>query len=256
VADSGIQPSTIRAVWADVVAYVLRRPSERTHVSARSAEERGDYDARILQRLNISVSDYAVLNIHRVGIDAPVSFVTDMVGQWRPDAGYWPNDLARAVFGGSADGRADHVEVFLLGRARSFFGLPRHVFGLDYIPLFRMDIIRRQRVPLPMDVDNARYILYRCTGGYPIGIFSMYVRSNIASLQERERTQLFFVVSFDFFGRKNWLGARAVRPLWEWVHNRVTAHTLTRFRAHCEAAFARLEAGALEAEPRTVPQNS
>jgi len=240
VPDASVQPSTIRNIWADVATYVLRKPPVRTHVSLRTPDERDDYDARILQRLNIRVSDYAVLNIHRVGIDAPVAFVADMIGQWRPEGGYWPNHLARAVFGAN---QANHVEVFLLGRTQPIFGLPRRLFGLDYIPLFQLDIIRRQRVPLPSDVDNARYVLYRCSGGYPMGVFSMYIRSNIPAQHERERTQLFFVVSFDFFGKKNWLGAWAVRPLWESMHNRVTAHTLTRFKAHCERAFVRLQAG-------------
>jgi len=252
-----MQPSTVRKIWADVVAYVLRRPPIDTHVSLPTAEERDNYDARILQRLNISVADYSVLNIHRVGIEAPVSFVADMVAQWRPDAGYWPNELARAVFSRSSANLANQVGVYLFGRDRSLFGLPRQLFGLDYIPLFRMDILRRQRVPAPHDVDNARYIIYRCTGGYPIGIFSMYMRSNIPSQHEHELTQLFFVVSFDFFGKKNWLGRWAVRPIWQSIHNRVTAHSLARFKHHCEAAFARLKSGVdLDSSDTERPQIS
>ena len=218
----------------------MRRPPQRTHVSLHTPAARENYDSRILQRLNIRVADYSVLNIHRVGIDAPTAFVADMVAQWNPEGGYWPNNLARAVFSRNV---ANHVEIFLFGRNRPPFGLPKRVFGLDYIPLFRLDILRRQPVPLPTDVDNARYILYRCSGGYPMGVFSIYVRSRIAAQEEREATQMFFLVSFDFFGKKDWLGAKAVRPLWESIHNRVTAHSLSRFKAHCEAAFARLQAG-------------
>lgn len=36
---------------------------------------------------------------------------------------------------------------------------------------------------------------------------------------------------------------RLVRPIWEWVHNRVTAHVLNRFKALCEARFEELTAG-------------
>ncbi len=225
-----------RDVWSDLRTYVFRRPTRQTHVSLRTPADRDDYNNRILQRLSIRVADYSVLNIHRIGIEAPTTFVADQVGQWRPDAGYWPNALARVLRGTPAG----HVEVFLLGRTRLPFGLPGRALGLSFIPLFTMDLIRRQTVPLPTDVDNARYLLYRCEGGYPMGIFSIYIRSNIAAEGEREATQMFFVVSFDFFGRRDWLGARTVRPLWESIHNRVTAHSLDRFKAHCESAFARL----------------
>jgi len=209
-------------------------------VKLRNAEEREKYESRIVQRLNIRVADFSVLNIHQLGIDAPVAFVWDMAAQWRPDAGYWPNDLARIVF---AKNLPNHIEIFLLGRTRPFLGLSKRLFGLDYIPLFSLDILKREATPSPTGVDNARYFLYRCHGGYPIGIFSLYVRSSIPSEGERETTQLFFVVSFDFFGKKDWLGTRLVRLFWEPIHNRVTAHSLIRFKAHCESAFARVQAG-------------
>ena len=58
--------------------------------------------------------------------------------------------------------------------------------------------------PSPSDLDNARYVLYKCRGGYPIGIFSVYVRSSIAQEGETEATQVFMVVGFNFYGREDW----------------------------------------------------
>lgn len=232
------------ALWADVWQYILRRPPRRTRARPIGPDQREDFQFRILQRLGISVADYSVLNIHRVGIAAPVAVVWEEVLHWRPDGGYWPNTLARVI---GSDPRFERAEVFLLGRTTSLFGLRNGFLGLDFIPLFRVELLRRQSRPQPGDVDNARYFLYRCSGGYPIGVFAIYVRSAIAALQEAEPTQLFFLVSFDFFGRKDWLAARALRPVWTALHDRVTGHFLCRFGNHCEARFRELQDGGLEA---------
>ena len=235
-------------LWADVSQYLLRPPPRRTRVRPTGPEEREDYQLRILQRLGINVADYSVLNIHRIGIEAPVTVVWEALLSWRPDGGYWPNTLARVI---GRDPWLERAEVYLLGRTTSLFGLRNGFLGLDFIPLFSLDLIRRQSRPHPGDVDNARYFLYRCSGGYPIGVFAVYVRSAIAAQQEVEPAQVFFVVSFDFFGRRNWLAARALRPLWTLLHDRVTGHFLTRFKAHCEARFRQLQEGALEPTRRT-----
>jgi len=214
-----------QGLWADITGYVLRRPARPTRVPIVTVALREDYEDRILQRLGIRVHDYSVLNVNRIGIDAPTTFVWDAVANWRPDEGYWPNTLARAEFSSS---------------------LPRSVqvrlFGA--IPMFQLDMLRYQDTPGLTEVDNARYLIHRCSGGYPMGVFSIYVRSRIEAEDEAEPTQLFFVISFDFFGRKNWLGTKLVRPFWEEIHNRVTGHTLNRFKAHCESGFAAVRTGA------------
>jgi hypothetical protein len=48
---------------------------------------------------------------------------------------------------------------------------------------------------------------------------------------ETGKSQLFFGVSFNFFGKKEWQEKRKlVNILWEWVHNRVTANVLNRIK--------------------------
>ncbi len=116
------------------------------------------------------------------------------------------------------------------------------LLGLSFVPLFRLDPVRRQEEPLPDDRDRARYVLCRCSGGYPMGVFSMGVRGRIEEEGDREPTQWFFMVSFDFFGREHWLGTRAVRALREPVHDRMTSGVLNRFQAHCQEALARRRA--------------
>lgn len=58
-------------------------------------------------------------------------------------------------------------------------GFKKTFFGLKFIPLFNLDALKFQHLPGPSD-DNARFLLFESSGGYPIGIFTMYVRSSIA----------------------------------------------------------------------------
>jgi len=117
-----------------------------------------------------------------------------------------------------------------------------HPFGL-FSPLFRLNAIRIQRIPAPSDYDNARYLLYKCSGGYPIGIFSIYVRSSIANENESGQSQLLMGVGFDFYGRKNRLRFNPVNKIWELVHNRVTSNTLNRLKQLCEWRFEKIKGG-------------
>ena len=117
------------------------------------------------------------------------------------------------------------------------FGREKGPFGLRLPPLFDLTAIRFCSHPEPLDCDNARYLLYACSGGYPIGIFSMYVRSPIAEQGEVEPSQLFLVVGFDFYGREALSHRRILNRPWEWIHNRVTANIMNRFRQLCEWRF-------------------
>jgi hypothetical protein len=100
-----------------------------------------------------------------------------------------------------------------------------------------MKALKFQELPDPWDFDNARYLLWECSGGYPIGIFSAYVRSPIAERGEGEQSQLFLVVGFNFFGRQDWPRIRLVSKLWEKIHDRATANILNRFKQVCEMRF-------------------
>jgi hypothetical protein len=125
----------------------------------------------------------------------------------------------------------------LLGRKKKFFGLRHDLFGLNIIPLITMDSIKTQRMPNPYDFDNARYLLYECSGGYPVGIFCSYVRSSIEEMGETEQSQVFMAVGFNFYGKKNEPDNRIVNAAWERIHNRVTANILNRFKRLCEYRF-------------------
>ena len=104
-------------------------------------------------------------------------------------------------------------------------------FGLKLIPLFLLNAIEIKKVPDTYDFDNARYLLYECSGGYPIGIYIMYVRSSIPAMGEVAQSQLIFAVGFNFYGKEDWHRRRKlVNIIWESVHNRVTANVLNRIK--------------------------
>jgi hypothetical protein len=184
-------------------------------------------------------------------VAAPVGFVFEELRRWAVVETCWPRHLATPE---RVDEDMASVKIFRLGRRETLFGLRNGFLGIDFIPLFRLDLLKLQDSPGPMDVDNARFLLYACRGGYPIGILAIYVRSSIAARGEAEESQMFFVVSFDFYGRKSWTGTRLVTRLWEWVHNRATAKILNRFKDLCEARFGRLAAGGPIEDGGTSPQ--
>lgn len=217
---------------ADLRHYFINRPAIPTLVDVDSGDVRQDYRQRIAQRVGIDVSQYSVLNIHRIGIDAPVRYVFEEIVRWRGNSPYWPNHIATLQI---LDEKPEDVRVVLLGR--SVGGWLVSVTGGRLGTLFEMHSRTVRRVPADFDLDNARYFLWDCSGGYPIGIFSVFARSAIAALNEVEPTQLFFAVGFNPHGRRFLSRIRPVRGTWEAIHNRVTANVLNRFKRLCEVGF-------------------
>ena len=140
---------------SDIRSFVLHKPSIPTLIAFDSETAREDYSHRIAQRLGINVTQYAILNIHRIGIEAPT----------------------------------------------------RHVFE---------ELLR---------CDNARYLLYECSGGYPVGVCGIYIRSPIVDLGETEQAQAFFAVGFNFYGKETWSRKHTINKLWEGIHNRGSSIT-------------------------------
>lgn len=221
---------------SDIRHFLLERPAVPT---LRSDSEREDYTQRIRQRLGISVEPYAILNIHQIGINAPAMLVFDEVLHWDTNIACWPNRLAEIKL---ENGRLEHIKVYLLGIKKQVFGMSK-LFGFQFVPLFRLDALKFQREPHLQEVDNARYLLYKCSGGYPMGVFCVYVRSSIADQGEVEPTQLFYVVGFNFYGRDDWHKSHPIAKLWEKVHNRVTSNVMNRLKQACETRFVELQRG-------------
>ncbi len=232
-------PTRTYNVFGDVLTFLLRRPAIPTLVEIKSPDGREAYRHRIMQRLGIDVTRYSVLNLHRIGIEAPGRYVFEEVLGWNGDSSCWPNQIARTE---RPDGDLEEIRIRPLGLGRLPFGRNAR-FGWDVPPLFRMSALKIQHSPGDSDPDNARYVLYACSGGYPIGIFTLYVRSSIPGEQETAQTQVFLGVGFDFYGKKKLSRIRLLSWIWEIIHNRVTANVLNRFKRLCEWRFARTQAG-------------
>ncbi len=233
-------PTRSKNILSDIRYFFLHKPEIDTRVIFHNEEERQLYCRSILQRTNIGVDKYRVLNIHRIGIETPAIYVFDELLKWNGDSTCWPNHIARVNL---EDGKLEKVHIFLFGFKKHLFGLKNGLFGIHFLHLFDMDSINIQHVPAPFDFDNARYLLYKCSGGYPIGVFSMYVRTSIPERGEKEMSQLFIMVGFDFYGKESLSNVNIFNKTWEFIHNRVTANVANRFKQLCEWRFEKFTNG-------------
>jgi hypothetical protein len=231
-AESGQFLGKALGILSDLRLYFFHKPSIPTLIAFPSETERENYSLRIMQRLGIDVTKYKILNIHQIGIEAPLQHVFEELRML--DLRCWPNHIATVD---RIDGGIEHLRFFLLGMKKRLLGLTNHIFGLTFVPLFDLKAIRFQESPSSSEVDNARYLLYECSGGYPIGVYTAYVRSPIADQEETEPSQFFLIVGFNFYGRTDWPRIGLINKIWEGIHNRVTANILNRFKQLCEATF-------------------
>lgn len=232
-------PSTSKGLFTDILYFMYHKPEHDTLIKFNSEEERNEYNQRILQRIGIDTNRYSVLNIHKIGIEAPVSYIFNELLQWNGDSTCWPNHIAKVD---RNENDLENIRILPFGWKKYPFKFMKSFFGLKLIPLFLLNAIRIKSKPDDFDFDNARYLLYKCSGGYPIGIFAMYVRSSIPEMGETSKSQLIFGVGFNFYGNKKWQEKRKlVNTLWEWIHNRVTANVLNRIKHLSEWRIAHIK---------------
>lgn len=220
----------------DICSYFFKKPKIETLIKYKSEEEKESYSQRILQRINIGVTEYSVLNIHRIGINIPIQNIFDELMLWDGKSNYWPNQLARVK---RINNRLENIYIYLFGIENIRLPWFKPI-EIKITPLFHLSAIKFQSNPSVSEPDNARYLLYECSGGYPIGIFSLYIRSSIHENKELESAQLFSIVAFNFYGKKNIFYTYILNPIWEKIHNRVTTNILNRIKAEFEEEFEKL----------------
>ncbi len=245
VAVSSAQSSSLVSDLAD---FVIHRPEIPTHVAVESDSWREDYTLRIAQRTGVDVSGYSILNIHRIGIQAPVEVVFEEVERWSGVSHCWPDHLATIE---GISGEQDGFRVVLFGHTGVVRMLRRRL-GPRTGTLFRATVVETRRVPDALDVDNARFFLWNCSGGYPIGVFSIFVRSAIPERGETETTQMFFAVGFNPYGQAFLAKIGPARRVWQFVHDRVTSNVLNRFKELCEDSYLEMQNGPGQALDRPV----
>lgn len=231
-------PSRSKDLFSDFRYFLWNQPTIPTQIKFTSEERRDDYNQRIMQRVGEGVDGYTVLNVHQIGIEAPVSYVFNELLNWNGDSTCWPNHIAKVE---RIDDNIEEIRILPFGWKKYLFSFQKSFFGFHFIPLFNLNSIRVKRVPDAFDFDNARYLLYKCSGGYPIGIFMMYVRSSIADMGEIEQAQLFFTVGFNFYGKGYKSRQKYRNRIWEAVHNRVTSNVLNRIKQLSEWRMKKME---------------
>lgn len=232
-----VPPSISNSVFSDVRYFLLNNPETKTLIKFNSEEKRREYNERIMQRVGIDVNNNSILNIHKIGVDAPVGYIFNELLNWNGDSTCWPNHVAKVE---RINNQIEEIRILAFGMSKYPFGIKNSFLGLNLIPLFNLNSIRIKRVPDSFDFDNARYLLYKCSGGYPIGIFTMYVRSSIAELGETAQSQLIFAVSFNFYGKQKEAN-KLVNRVWESIHNRVTTNVLNRVKQLSEWRIDKIE---------------
>jgi len=233
-------PGKSKNVFSDIRNFLINKPSKATFIRFKTFQDRINIRESIMQRIGMDASIYEVLNVHKIGIDAPANYIFDELMNWNGDSTCWPNHIAKVD---RVNGQIDNIQILPFGRKTYPFGIKNGLFGFHFIPLFSLNAQKIQSTPDSIEADNARYLLYNCSGGYPIGFFTMYVRSSIAPLNEKEQSQIFFVVGFDFFGRKNWTKNHLIVRIWLLIHNRVTQNVMNRFKELCEWRFEKIKDG-------------
>ena len=221
-------PSISKGILTDIAYFFLHKPEYPTYVKFDSSSERYEYNERIMQRIGVDANQYSVLNINKIGIDAPVNLIFNELVHFNGTPSCWPKTIAKVD---RKNNDFKHIRMLPFGWKRYPFKFMKSFFGLPLIPLFMLDAIRVKDVPDSFDFDNARYLVYDCSGGYPIGILAIYVRSSIPEMGETTKSQLIFGVGFNFFGNQKWQEKRKLLGrIWEWVHNRVTDNVLNRIK--------------------------
>ncbi len=231
-------PQKSKGILSDIRYFFLSNPEIKTLVRFELEEDRQQYVQSILQRTGIGVDKYRMLNIHRIGVEAPASYLFEELLRWNGDSSCWPNHIARLTL---LDDELSKIRVSLFGLSRHILGFRNGLFGFHFLQLFNLDAIKIQHFPDPADHDNARYLLYKCSGGYPIGIFSMYVRSSIPERGETEMSQLFILVGFNFYGKESLSKLTILNRIWEGIHNRVTMNIANRLKQLSEWHFEKIK---------------
>lgn len=228
-----VRPTRSRNIFTDIKYFLLNKPPN-TLVDLENIDERQNYCIRILQRTGVRVEDYKMLNIHKIDVDAPASYLFEELLNWNGDSACWPNHIATVNL---IQGNLEKIQINLFGQSLINTNGKNENKKKRLFRLFDLNAIKIKKIPSQDSSDNARFLLYECKGGYPIGIFIMYVRSSIPEDGESGMSQLFIVVSFDFFGIKKLSNYIIINKIWEFFHNRVTSNVAERFKQLSEWRF-------------------
>src|SRR5680860_102726 len=88
-------PSQSKTVLSDIRIFLLNKPKKQTLIKFDSEEKRQEYNQRVMQRVGIDVNKNTILNVHQIGVEAPVGYVFNELLNWNGDSTCWPNHVAK-----------------------------------------------------------------------------------------------------------------------------------------------------------------
>lgn len=223
------------SIISDIKYFFINKPEMNTFIELKSDDDRKRYNKLIYERTGYDVGEYTLLNIHQIGVDTPVDYLFDELMRWNSDTCWWPNHIAK-VHVTSND--LSHIDVFLFGKLNFKPGNKIKSPEFHLLRLFNLSILKKIQNPGKNDsVDNAHFLFYKCSGGYPIGVFSLFARKSLPENNEDCESQLFMMVSFNPHGIKSLSKVKLFTKTWEAIHNRVTTNSLTRIKKFCESNY-------------------
>ena len=222
------------SILSDIRYFFLNKPETNTLIELKSEFDRDHYNQLIFSRTGYELGNYKMLNIHRIAVDAPADFIFDVLMKWNSESCWWPNHIAKVH---ALDDQLSHIDVFLFGKLN--FRPRNRSQSPDFhlLRLFNLSLLKKEESKLTNAIDNAHYLFYQCSGGYPIGVFSLFTRNSIPERNETCKSQLFMMVSFNFYGIKSWSKIKFITKPWEAIHNRVTSNSLIRIKNYCELNY-------------------
>ena len=132
-------PSRSKTVLSDIRYFLLNKPKIQTLIKFDSEEKRQEYNQRIMQRVGIDVDRNSILNIHMIGVEAPVSYIFNELLNWNGDSTCWPNHVAKVE---RFNNEIEKIRILPFGWTKYPFGFKKSFFGLNLIPLFHLNSIR------------------------------------------------------------------------------------------------------------------
>jgi hypothetical protein len=150
-------PPKSTGIFSDIRLFFLDKPDIETHIRLHSEEERMFYSKNILQRTGIGVDTFSVLNIHRIGIETPVSFVFEELLKWNGDSSCWPNHIAKVTL---KNDKLDKIKVNLFGWPSDPFKPKKGLASLQLFHLFNMNAIKIQYTPDPFDLVVIQSVIF------------------------------------------------------------------------------------------------
>ncbi len=93
--DTKKPPLISKGIITDILYFFLHKPKYPTLVKFNSSEERYDYNHRVIQRIGIDTNQYTILNINKIGIEAPVNHIFNDLMHFKGSPSCWPNHIAK-----------------------------------------------------------------------------------------------------------------------------------------------------------------